>query len=160
MLIRTTLDGIETAGQIEFFFLKLVYNSLLNDYISKCIKVFERGTQAASFWYIYKTNEKIFLKIAKKREIEVSIFDEITPKLKHLRDKTHFHLDTEGIMDINEVWLTANITKQELHSCVSSAQLILCDLATELNLKRETMPKEYNAIIPYRIATVINSGNW
>ena len=160
MMIRTTLNGIETAGNIEFLFLKLVYNSLTNDYVAKCIKVFENGKQAASFFYIYRSNEKAIQEAAKLENIELSIFENIAPKLKHIRDKIHFHIDCDGVMNISQVWHDAGISVDELHHCVISAQKLLSNLATKLNLKHEVIPKEYNTIIPYRIAAVINSGAW
>lgn len=160
LLIYTTIKGIEESGKIEFLFLKLVYNSLLNDYITKCIKVFENGLKVSSFWYIHRCNEKRLTEIARLNNIEISKFSDVASKLKKLRNKVHFHLDKKGVMDINKVWQTADLTMNELHLCVSSAQVILYNLAFELNLKTNTMPKEYNTIIPYRIANVINSGNW
>jgi hypothetical protein len=159
-MIRTTLDGIETAGNIEFLFLKLVYNSLFNDYLAKCIKVFENSKQSASFFYIYKNDEKAIKVAATIEKIDLNIFDNIAPKLKGLRDSLHFHLDRDGIMDTNQVWHDAEITVQELKHCVLSAQKLLSNLATTFNLKKETIPNEYNTTIPYRIAKVINSGQW
>jgi hypothetical protein len=160
MLIRTTIKGIETAGNIEFFFLKLVYNSLLNDYLAKCIKVFEDSNRAASFWYIFRSNEKAVNEIVKKQKIDLTELTKITLKLKYLRDKAHFHLDTEGVLDTQMVWRNADISEIELQRCVFSAQIILHELAVKLSLKYETMPATYNTIIPYRVACAINSGNW
>ena len=159
-MIRISLDGIDAAGNIEFLFLKLVRNSLFNDYISKCIKIFEDGKQSASLLYIHRSNERLFRDTAEKLNIDISMFQNLVPKLKHLRDKAHFHLDREGIGDVNIVWGAANINEGELRTCVLSAQLILSELASKFDLKRETIPKEYNAVIPYHIAQAINSGNW
>lgn len=159
ILIRISLSGIEQAGEISILFLKLAYNSLFNDYIAKCIKVFESSKQAASFWYVHRSNEAVVQKYAKQYKVDLVQLKTISDKLKHLRDKAHFHIDTDGIKDQSAVWAKAAITEKDLFSAVQGAFHILLELNDSLQIPRENYP-DYNATYPYRIAIKINSGEW
>src|SRR6476646_11550330 len=99
ILNRTTLLGLEKARGVTSLFLKLCYFALFNDYIAHCIKVFESGRQAASFWYIYRSNQKPIDAFVKKAKLDMSLLEDVSAKLKHIRDQTHFHIDSRGVLD-------------------------------------------------------------
>jgi len=120
ILNRTTLLGLEDAG-ISHLFLKLAYYALFNDYIAHCIKVFETRKQAASFWYIYRTNQKPIDACAHREKISVKALEKVSEKLQHIRDKTHFHIDTTGVIDPKAVWHQAGLTGKELSAAVDAA---------------------------------------
>lgn len=133
ILNRTTLFGLEDAG-IRHLFLKLAYYALFNDYIAHCIKVFETRKQAASFWYIYRTNQKPIDTCARREKISVKALEKVSEKLQHIRDKTHFHIDTTGVIDPKAVRHQAGLTGKELSAAVDAACHLLTDLQRLLRL--------------------------
>lgn len=125
ILNRRAMVAMESAGGISDIHLKVVYFALFNDYIARCIKVFERSAGAASFWYIYDTNQKPINEFARKNQIDLALFERLTPKLKHVRDKTHFHIDREGVLDPQAVWREADLNGQELAATVDKMWALL-----------------------------------
>ena len=62
-----------------------------------------------------------FLKIEKeindliqKNNINYSRFQNLTDSLKHIRDKTHFHIDKYTVRNPKKVWLDADVKGSEL----------------------------------------------
>jgi hypothetical protein len=108
VLDRRAMVAMESVGGISNGYLKVIYYALFNDYIAHCIKVFERSSGAASFWYIYDTNQKPINEFARKNGIDIAKFESLTESLKHVRDKTHFHIDREGVLDPKAVWRKPN----------------------------------------------------
>lgn len=151
ILNRTTLLGLEDAGGISHLFLKLSYFALFNDYIAHCIKVFETGKQAASFWYIYRTNQKPIDTCARREKINVKALEKVSEKLKHIRDKAHFHIDTTGVLDVKAVWREAGLSGKELSAAVDAAWCILTDLQQSLSLPEVMLP-EYDRALVRRLA--------
>lgn len=147
ILNRTTLLGLEDAGGISHLFLKLAYLALFNDYIAHCIKVFERGKQAASFWYIYRTNQKPIDACARRQKISIQALEKVSEKLKHIRDKTHFHIDETGVLDPKSVWRYASLSGKELSVAVDAAWCLLTDLQRSLSLPEVTLPKYDRALV-------------
>jgi hypothetical protein len=137
---RTTLQGIEAARPVYKYFLHSAYNGLFNAYIAHCIKVFEQNSGAASFWYIYKTNEKRVNDFAKAKGIDLAPVVAVTPKLKHIRDKTHFHIDCDGVLDPKEIWAQAGMRGKELFEAVDAVWGILTHLQQLLGLPEVNMP--------------------
>lgn len=137
---RTTLLGIEQAKPVYDYFLHSAYNGLFNDYISHCLKVFELRGRSASFWYIYKTNEKIVKDFALAESIDLVQLQSVSEKLKHIRDKTHFHIDPEGVLAPKEIWRQANITGKELANAVDATWKILKYLQQKMGLTEITLP--------------------
>ena len=137
---RTTMQGIEQAKPVYHYFHHSVYNSLFNDYISHCIKVFERSEQAASFWYIYKTNAKRIDDYCASTGIDLNEIEAFVPKLKHIRDKTHFHIDVEGVLDPEQIWSDADINGKALGAAIDSVWKILVHLQELLALPKVELP--------------------
>lgn len=154
ILNRTTLLGLEDADGISHLFLKLAYDALFNDYIAHCIKVFEIGKQAASFWYIYRTNQKPIDACACREKISIQALEKISGQLRHIRDKTHFHIDTTGVLNAEAVWLGAGLSGKELSVAVDAAWRLLTDLQQSLSLPEVTLPK-YNRALVRRLALLV-----
>lgn len=154
ILNRTTMLGLEDIGEISHLFLKLIYFALFNDYIAHCIKVFEKSKQAASFWYIYRTNPVLIESYAGHYSIDIMELEKVGEKLKHIRDKTHFHIDSEGMLDTKSIWQEAGLSGKELSTAVDAVWSILGDLQNSLNLPELILP-EYDRSDVKCIANVI-----
>lgn len=157
ILNRTTLLGLEDAGGLSSIFLQLTYNALFNDYISHCIKVFDLGRQTASFWYIYRTDEKPITASAKRNRIDIEALERVSSKLKHIRDKTHFHIDSEAVIEPKAIWRSAGLSGKELSKAVDAAWVMLKELAAALHLPEVDLPV-YDRKIARRIAVAISEG--
>jgi len=154
---RTTLLGLEAAGGISHLFLKLAYYALFNDYVAHCIKVFDRNKQSASFWYVYRTNEKPIAYFARRHKIGIATLEGVSDKLKRIRDKTHFHIDTDGVLDPKVVWREANLSGKELSAAVDAAWEILKHLEMSLQLPETTLPS-YDLQVARRVAIAVEEG--
>ena len=153
ILNRTTLLGLEDTG-VSQLFLKLTYYALFNDYIAHCIKVFETRKQAASFWYIYRTNQKPIDACARRRKVSIKTLETVSEKLQHIRDKTHFHIDEAGVLDAKAVWREADLKGKELSWAVDAAWNILTDLQQSLKLSEVLLP-EYDRAFVKRLASLV-----
>lgn len=154
ILNRSTLLGLEDANGLSNIFLQVTYFALFNDYISHCIKVFDRSHQAASFWYIYRTNEKPIATYAKRKGIDIAHLEKVGSKLKHIRDKTHFHIDPDAVIDPKAIWLSAGLSGKELSAAIDAVWGMLSELAATLHLEEVTLPA-YGRKDAYRIAAAI-----
>ena len=56
----------------------------------------------------------------------------IEKKLKHIRDKTHFHLDKQGVLDPTKIWQQAALSYGELEKAMNTSFLLLSLLYKEL----------------------------
>jgi len=137
---RTTLLGIEKVDNAYSYFLHSTYNGLFNDYIAHCIKVFEQRKGCASFWYIYRSNKKPVDSFAQERSIDISFLESVSKKLKLIRDKTHFHIDIEGVLNTEEIWRQADLKGNELADAVDAAWKILKHLQVSLDLPEVNLP--------------------
>lgn len=156
LLNRRAMVAIETIGGISNSVLKVVYFALFNDYVAHCIKVFERSSGAASFWYIYDTNQKPLNEYARNHRIDICSFEPLTEKLKHVRDKTHFHIDRDGVLDPHAVWDEAGLNGQQLADAVDHAWELLNALQTLRGHEPMDMPPFDDAIIS-RVAKLIET---
>ena len=67
----------------------------------------------------------------------------VVPKLKVIRDKTHFHLDPVGVVDPLSIWRIANITWNEIDAALSDSFETLRSLYRHL-VGRERELQEYD----------------
>lgn len=157
ILNRTTLLGFEEANSISQLFLKLVYYALFNDYVAHCIKVFDRNRQSASFWYIHRTNQKPITAYARRHKISIAALARVSNKLKRIRDLTHFHIDTEGVLDPKAVWREADLSGKELSNAVDAAWTILRHLGSSVGLPGLTL-EDYDGQVARRVAIAVEEG--
>ena len=124
------LHSIDSAHGLDFF--RLAAHALYNDIISHTVKVFEDSSDVASFWYIVKTNEAAIKIALKTTNASLDKIEELSKVFKHIRDKVHFHIDKEAILNPSEVWVTADITGDELGFLLETSFNILSALNKEL----------------------------
>ena len=126
ILERRILIGIEEAG--EHFaspFVHITYEGLFNDMIAHAIKIFEDTNDVASFWYIKRCKEEGINSFIKDKGIDIKKLEEITNSLKHIRDKTCFHIDRDAVKDPEKIWAEAGIKGKELANAVDNVWGIL-----------------------------------
>jgi hypothetical protein len=121
LLIRTTLLGIEKHKYTTKVFIHVVKESLSNDYMSHAIKVFEQSTKAASFWYLYRTDQRPINKYARQVNYKIADLQLVTDKLKAIRNGTHFHIDSNGVLGPRAIWHDAALTGKKLAAAIDFA---------------------------------------
>ena len=148
--------AMEAAKPTEMS-LKVIYYALFNDYIAHCIKVFDQHRDAASFWYLHKQNKQQIEQLADSLSIDLAGFSQMSDKLKHVRDKTHFHIDRKGVIDPKAVWRDAEINGLALAKTVRSVWSLLMAVREANGLDRVDLP-ELNTSVITKATTMIEEG--
>ena len=95
-------------------FFEIAQKALFNDMISHIIKVLDSDVRSASFWYILRVGRKTIESCNSYSEEKIKFLENLNPKLKIVRDKTHFHIDEDGVLSPENIWSKAGITGNEL----------------------------------------------
>jgi hypothetical protein len=136
---------------------KLFYNALFNDYLTKCMKVFELGRQAASIWYLHRRDPQALLDALERDPEKLSSLQSVAKKLKLLRDKAHLHIDEQGVLDTDSVWRDASIDASELSKAVDTAISALRVLAQRNNVLVEQIPHALTRFASARVVQHLNA---
>lgn len=144
ILERQALRGLESAGSkhgLDFF--RLSYDALFNDMVAHAIKVLDKDSDSATFWYIYRCDSKTVDSFAKDKSYDLNTLDLMADKLKCVRDKTHFHIDKKGVLNPKAVWNEANINGIEFGKALDKILNILKHLY-KVHFGREFPIPEYD----------------
>jgi len=105
--INSLAACVPTSG---WTFLTYVYISLSNDMFAHSMKVLDTHPDSVSFWFLYRCHkEQLDVELA-QAGLDLAEIRRLTASLKHVRDKTHFHIDRNAVFDPTVVWQDANIT--------------------------------------------------
>jgi hypothetical protein len=85
-------------------FFTFCHIALNNDCLSHLIKVLDKNKDSVSFWHIYDYAKNEIDKIILERSIKFDEIQEISEKVKKIRDKTHFHIDKKVVFDPDGYW--------------------------------------------------------
>ncbi|RLG44328.1 MAG: hypothetical protein DRN81_04790 [Thermoproteota archaeon] len=118
--------GLEKANTYHGMdFIRIAYDALFNDMIAHVIKVLEDRSDVASFWYIKRCKEREVSYFVQNNGINLSKLEVIKDALKHIRDKTHFHIDRDAVKNLSEIWKEAALTRKQLVSAIEDVYSIL-----------------------------------
>lgn len=124
---RKALEGLEAADPllvgVDFF--RLAYFALYNDMIAHAIKVLDKDSKSASFWYIYRSQTNEVESYAKKKGHDLASLKALVAPLKSIRNKTHFHIDKGAVVDPKSVWQSADIARNQLSQALDTILAIL-----------------------------------
>lgn len=96
-------------------FFRYAYYSLKNDLIAHGIKILDKHIDSASFWYLYRCKKNRINKYLADKKFSIDEIEKLSQKLKTVRDKTHFHIDKDGVFDPDKIWEIAGITGNEFN---------------------------------------------
>lgn len=156
ILIRTTMLGYEDARYFGHMFLRVSYDALFNAYMAHCLRVFERGS-TASFWYLQRSWPDLIGKYLSENGHAISELENVSDKLKHIRDKTQFHIDANAVLDPAAVWRHAAIRGSDLSRAVDAAWGALSALAPYLGYGATTLP-DYTRKDSHAAVALVESG--
>ncbi len=92
------------------------------------MKVLDTHKDSASFWAIYNENTKMLNDLISELSIDINVIHSMTNKLRIVRNKTHFHIDKNGMIEPEEVWRSANITGKDIDDVIGALFKLLSEL--------------------------------
>ena len=119
-----------TYARMSFFV--IVQQSLHYDMIAHAMKILDSHSSARGLDYIRKVNPTAVLRTATKNKIDLAELDALAAKLKHVRDKTQFHIDAASLKNAKEVWATADIRGDLFFRSLKNLAILLSGLKTSL----------------------------
>ena len=109
-------------------FFAIADQALFNDMIAGAIRIFDEHKEAGSVWYIIRCHEAVAHTAARSCGIDMDAMRTIVPKLRHVRDKTHFHIDKRNVENPALVWSHADISIDEFTNALRNAALLLAKI--------------------------------
>lgn len=150
-LEKMVLPGLESAGEwhgMDFF--RISYYALFNSMIGHLMKVLDRHKDCASFWYIYELKKTEIDSMFSPQYGGIKHIEDLADRLKHVRDKTHFHIDKKAVFDPKQIWKDANLTDGEVIMVMQHLLKVLNKLHTDHFDEDFPMP-DYNGDDAYKI---------
>lgn len=97
--------------------------------------------EEAGFWYLHKEHEADCRRFCQEKGYSVDVdIAPLVPKLRLIRDKTHFHLDRIGVRDPEAIWAQADITWDKLERALEAGYAILDFLHEKLRGSKFPLP--------------------
>lgn len=137
------MEGVQYPYPESSFF-DVAHKAIFNCAMGHLMKVLDTHKDCASFWYIYKEKKEIIENLHGAAE-RIESLEKLSKaeRLKHIRDKTHFHIDKQAVMDSRQVWREANLTSKEIYDAVLNLIYILQPLYRDEF--GEPFPMDYSA---------------
>jgi len=138
----------ETDHAIDF--IRLAYIAMYDQMITHAIKVLDRR-EKAGLYALMKLYPKFVVGTCSAYDIELDSVSSIVEGLQHIRDKTHMHLDKKGVLNPEQVWSDAGITRDQFDAAISTSFQLLCHLHEHITSKVYVV-SEYDGTDATRIA--------
>jgi len=85
------------------------FSALMGDRLARLIRIFENSDDTATFWYLHRCEP---VNVAK--DVDIPRLEDLSGKLRLVRNKTFFHIDKNHISDSQAVYTDANIIADEV----------------------------------------------
>lgn len=119
-----------TYAGMSFFV--IASQALHNDMIAHAMRALDEHRDAASFWYVKRCNEHVTAAAARAAGVNLSALESTSAKLRHIREKTHFHVDRQAVLNPSQVWQTAGVTGDEFNDSVHAVALVMSGVEVRL----------------------------
>lgn len=113
---------------LHFNFFYLAATAFFSDIISRSIRLLDKHQDSSNFWYILNIKKKEISDYIKTLSITIADIENLSKKLKPLRDKVHFHIDKDAVLNPKEIWHEAKITGEFLEKVLNGIFEILAHL--------------------------------
>jgi len=126
ILKRRALIGLHSAKSahaLDFF--KIASHALYNDMLSHLMKVFDHHQDSVAFWWCIKLDEKVTSEIIGEHSIDIKKIEDISRRLRGIRNKTLFHIDKDAVANPKNIWSTAKLTGDDLEYVLEAGYSIL-----------------------------------
>ena len=118
--IVSAMGRSKTAHSFDFF--RLAMMALHYDRVARAAKVFDRTRGVAGYFYLVKRKPDA---LKGTSATDLAQLEVVADGIKHIRNKTHFHLDQVGVLNPAAVWRKANITESQFRSALVTAAAVL-----------------------------------
>lgn len=112
-------------------FFTVAYFATFNSMMGRAAKVLDRHPDSHGFWLIYKKNKNAIEQSKCFSSEKIPHLEDISNKLKHIRDTTLFHIDKEAIIDSKKVWADAAINAKSFKVGLDFLHEILYELCDD-----------------------------
>jgi hypothetical protein len=119
------------APKTNWAFFSYCSIALFNDMFSHEMKVLDMHKDAASFWYIRNCEPELVNSQLEKHCVKLGDIETLAKELKHIRDKTHGHIDKNGVMDSRKVWEDAHIKGDLVNEIIDKLWQVLNEVYKE-----------------------------
>ena len=130
---------VQNEGKHSIDFIEISRKALFHDMISHVVKVLDKDSRGATFWDIYSKFKQDIDSFMMGQEIRIKDIREFGKNLKHVWDKTHFHVDKKGVFDTRSIWIEANIKRVQLLEIMD----FIYDILKHVYLKHFGVPFYY-----------------
>ena len=132
ILERKALIGLRDVKSFHAWdYFRITGYALFNDMVSHTIKVFEDNSNSTSFWYLEKSDKAAMDRAARATGVQIKDIKDLCAGLEHIRNKTHFHIDKDAVLNSQKVWKDADVQDDDLGTLLESAASILIRLYKE-----------------------------
>lgn len=119
-----------TYAGMSFFV--VASQALHNDMIAHAMRALDEHRDAASFWYVKRCNEQVTAAAASAAGVDLSALESTSAKLRHIREKTHFHVDRQAVLDPSQVWQAAGVTGDEFNDSLHAVASVMSGVEVHL----------------------------
>jgi hypothetical protein len=104
-LIMRQLERCDLAVSFESF--GYIWVALFNDRIARASRVLDHHRDAHGYWYLIAKKPAAAKASIEHREIDTSGLEDLSDRLKIVRDWTIAHIDRRSAVDAKAVWRTS-----------------------------------------------------
>lgn len=133
--------SLNSAHGLDFF--RVAITALQNDLYAGAHRAFDRHDDATSIWFIRNIAEELFLKALSEANVTLERLEELSEKLKPIRDRVHFHSDRRDLENPSSPWEDADISGNEFIELTENAHEVLRIMNLELTGIDSDIP-DYN----------------
>ena len=108
-----------TVDAIGLDFFRVSMNALKDARIIRLIRVLEDDSQVASFWYLFRANEKLMKKVSKETAFDIELARSLADKFLSIRNKTFVHIDKDRVFDPSELYKEADISHKDIDDFIN-----------------------------------------
>lgn len=128
---QNAICGMEIdAIGLDFFRVSL--NALKDARLIRLIRVLENDSQTASFWYLFKANEKLMKKAAKKTGFDIDLARDLSERFLGIRNKTFVHIDKDRVFDPSQLYKEADIKHKDIDDFINGLWKLMQELHIEV----------------------------
>lgn len=95
-------------------FFSISYFALFNSMMGHVSKILDLSKGTASFWFIYQEKQIDIEQLKSYKNEKITHLKDLASRVKHVRDKTLFHIDRGAVFDPKKIWHNASIKGNQL----------------------------------------------
>lgn len=119
-----------TYARMSFFV--VASHALHNDMLAHAMRALDEHRDAAAFWYVKRCNGQATSAAARAAGVDLAVLQSTSTKLRHIREKTHFHIDRETVKNPAHVWRAVGITGDEFSNAIHSVASVMSGVKAEV----------------------------